>query len=85
MSPSAIFILTNGRIGAIDKSTGNVIWQVKLKTVIGKNYLNGIGQIKTEGDKIIIGVSGYVCCLHAHDGSLVWKNELKGWGYNLSV
>jgi hypothetical protein len=27
-------------------------------------------------------VAGILLCLSAKDGALIWKNELKGWGYN---
>ena len=40
------------------------------------------GQINVEDNKIFIGCSGMMLCLSTKDGSLLWKNELKGWGYN---
>jgi len=40
------------------------------------------GQINVEGDKIFVGSTGMVLCLSTKDGSLIWANELKGWGYN---
>lgn len=40
------------------------------------------GQINVEDNKIFIGSSGILLCLSTKDGSLIWKNELKGWGYN---
>ncbi len=78
----ALFIFSNGRVAAINKKDGSLIWEVKLK-----QYLNSVsrftfGQITAEGDKIFVGASGMLLCLSAKDGSLIWKNELKGWGYN---
>jgi hypothetical protein len=40
------------------------------------------GQLTVEGDKLFIGATGILVCLRTKDGSLVWKNELKGWGYS---
>lgn len=77
---NALFVLTNGRVAAIDKKTGDVIWEVKLKTHLGHNLSYNIGQLTVEGDKIFVGISGYLLCLQTKDGSMVWKNELKGWG-----
>ena len=35
-----------------------------------------------EENKIYVGSSGILLCLSTKDGSLIWKNELKGWGYS---
>lgn len=77
-----IFIYSNGRVAAINKANGDIIWEVKLKDHIKSSFAHAVGSIQCEGDKLYIGVSGIMVCLKAKDGSLVWKNELKGWGYN---
>lgn len=76
-----LYILSNGRVAAISRHTGEIAWEVKLKNVIGKPMLRAIGQIRLDGDKLYVAVSGHLACLRTHDGGLVWKNELKGWGY----
>lgn len=80
---NTLFIFSNGRVAAINKKDGTIIWEVKVKQYTGSVALAGFGTIHVEGDKIYIGVSGILLCLLAKDGSLVWKNELKGWGYSL--
>lgn len=77
-----LFILSNGRVAAIDKKLGEIIWEVKLKTYVGSAMMMTFGQIMVEDNKLFIGSSGMLLCLSAKDGSLLWKNELKGWGYN---
>jgi outer membrane protein assembly factor BamB len=77
-----MYILSNGKVGAINKKDGNVVWEVKLKEHVKNSMLQSVGQIMHEGDKLYIGVSGILICLQAKDGSFVWKNELKGWGYS---
>lgn len=77
-----LYILTNGRVAAIDKKDGAIVWEIKLKDYVKSAMMTSIGQIVNEGDKLYIGISGILICLAAKDGSLVWKNELKGWGYN---
>ncbi|HOZ76567.1 MAG TPA: PQQ-binding-like beta-propeller repeat protein [Ferruginibacter sp.] len=79
---NVLYILTNGRVAAINKKDGAIVWEIKLKEYVKSSMLSGIGQIVNEGDKLYIGISGILICLSAKDGSLVWKNELKGWGYN---
>lgn len=82
MRKNTLYILSNGRVAAIDKKNGEIIWEVKLKEYIGSSVAYAVGQIYQEGDKLYIGVYGILLCLNAKDGSLVWKNELKGWGYH---
>ena len=77
-----LFILSNGRVAAIDKGNGNISWEVKLKEYASGSFSYAIGQIQLEGDKLYIGVSGVLFCLSAKDGSLLWTNPLKGWGYH---
>jgi outer membrane protein assembly factor BamB len=83
MRPSNnLFILSNGRLAAINKKNGEIIWETKLKQHLNNKLSFTIGQLNVEGDKLFVGCSGILLCLSTKDGSLIWKNELKGWGYN---
>jgi len=77
-----LFILSNGRVGCINKKTGELIWEVKLSQYLSQKMSLTIGQISVENNKIFVGSTGVLLCLDSKDGSLIWKNELKGWGYN---
>jgi outer membrane protein assembly factor BamB len=83
MKQNNLFILSNGRVAAINKKDGNIVWEIKLKQYV-KNVatMGAIGQISLEGDKLYISISGILVCLYTKDGSLAWANELKGWGYS---
>lgn len=76
-----LYILSGGRVAAIEKETGFIKWEVKLKAYVSSSYAASIGQIVAEEDKLYISVPGILLCLSAKDGALLWKNELKGWGY----
>lgn len=76
-----LYILLYGRVAAINKKDGSIIWEKKLKEFFSSVSVYSIGQIQLEGDKLFIGISGQLLCLKAKDGSLIWKNNLKGWGY----
>ncbi len=78
---SWLFIFSNGRVAAINKKDGSIVWEVKLKEYLSTSMRLSFGQINVEDDKIYVGSSGILLCLRTKDGSLVWKNELKGWGY----
>jgi outer membrane protein assembly factor BamB len=81
MKQNNLFIFSNGKVAAISKKDGSIVWEIKLKQYIKATMSYAVGQISLEGDKLYIGVSGILICLKAKDGSLVWINELKGWGY----
>lgn len=76
-----LYILSNGRVAAINKKDGEIIWEVKLKQYVNRAMSFYYGQISVEDNKLFIGTSGILLCLSTKDGSLIWKNELKGWGY----
>lgn len=78
---SHLFICSNGRVAAINKKTGDVVWEVKIKEYIKGSFSYSYAQISVEDNKIFVGTSGILLCLSTKDGSLIWKNELKGWGY----
>lgn len=82
MKKDLLFVLSNGRVAAINKKDGSIVWEVKLNLHVGSVMKMAIGQINVEGDKLYIGAAGILLCLSTKDGSLIWKNELKGWGYN---
>lgn len=77
-----LFILSNGRVAAINKKNGEIVWEVKLKQYLKTKFNLNFGQLSVEGNNIYVGATGILLCLHTNDGSLIWKNELKGWGYH---
>jgi outer membrane protein assembly factor BamB len=76
-----LYILSKGRLGAVNKKDGSLVWEVKLKTYLSNGLSLSIGQLTVEGNRIYVASTGVLLCLATKDGSLVWKNELKGWGY----
>lgn len=81
MLTDKLYILSYGKIAAINKKTGAIIWEKKLKEYISAMSLYSVGQLMAEGDNLYIAISGKILCLKAKDGSFVWKNDLKGLGY----
>ena len=77
-----LYILSNGRVAAVNKKDGSIVWEVKLKQYLSSKMTLTYGQITVEDNKLYIGSTGMLICLSTKDGSLIWKNELKGWGYS---
>lgn len=78
-----LYIFSNARIAKINKSNGEIVWEVKLKEY-GLAHVT-IGNLKLEDDKLYFGGYGKLLCLKESDGSLIWKNDLKGWGYGYVI
>lgn len=81
MKQNYLFVLSKGRVAAINKKDGTIVWEVKLKQYLSTAMTLSFGQINVEDNKVYIAANGILLCLSAKDGSLIWKNELKGWGY----
>jgi PQQ-like domain len=78
-----LYIFSNARIAKINKSNGEIVWEVKLKEH-GLSHVT-IGSLKVQDDKIYFGGYGKLLCLKEKDGSLIWKNDLKGWGFGYVI
>ena len=53
MKKNALFILSNGRVAAIDKKNGEIIWEVKLKEYLTRSMSLYYGQISVEDNKFM--------------------------------
>ena len=69
-----VFIGFNKRVIALDRYTGEIQWDWKSPKG------SGFPAILVDGDRIIVSVLGYTYCLEPTTGSVVWENELKGFG-----
>lgn len=78
---NTLYILSGGRVAAINKKDGSIIWEIKLKQYLPGSVSISVGQISFEDGKLYIGGSGVLLCLDAKNGALLWQNPLKGWGY----
>jgi outer membrane protein assembly factor BamB len=78
---NTLYILSGGRVAAINKKDGTIIWEVKLRQYLSAGVTIAVGQINFEDGKLYVGGSGVLLCLDAKDGALLWQNPLKGWGY----
>ena len=69
-----IFTGFNRRVAALDKRTGQIVWDRKLPK--GYPYVT----LLLDGDLLIVAVDGYMYGLHALTGEQRWFNEMSGFG-----
>ena len=73
-----VFAGFNRRVVALDRYTGEIVW--KWKAPEGSGYPS----ILLDGDRLIVGINGYIYCLDPLFGQEVWKNPLKGLGMGIT-
>lgn len=69
-----VFIGFNSRVVALDRDTGETVWQ--WKSPKGRGYTT----VLLDGDRLVVSVDGYTYCLHPITGETIWFNPLKGLG-----
>ena len=69
-----IFTGFNRRVAALDKRTGEIVWEQKLRK--GQQYVT----LLLDGGVLIVAVDGYMYGLDALTGEQLWFNEMAGFG-----
>ncbi len=72
-----VFVGFNSRIAALDRATGELVWDWKAP------HGSGFVAILLDGDQLIVSVSGYTYALDPASGDTLWSNLLKGFGYGI--
>ena len=74
-----VFVGLNRRVLALDRYTGEIVWEWKAPK--GSGFVS----LLLDGDRLMAAVTGYVFCLDPLYGQLVWENLLKGYGTGLAT
>jgi outer membrane protein assembly factor BamB len=73
-----VFVGFNSRVAALDRYTGELLWD--WKSPEGTGYVS----LLLDGDRLIVSVNGYTYCLDPVFGQEVWRNPLKGFGVGVT-
>jgi outer membrane protein assembly factor BamB len=68
---------TAGKVYALNKTDGSQVWKSELS---GLGY--GVGSLFVSGDKVYVGMNGYLISLNLVNGAEIWRNSLTGMRYN---
>jgi len=77
MKSLAIFVGIHGSVIAVDRATGQDLWQTNLT---GSDFVNVI----LDDDCVIAATKGELFCLDAVTGKQLWHNELPGQGWGIA-
>ena len=72
-----IYVGFNSRIAALDRATGELVWDWKAPC----GY--GFVALLLDGEQLIASVQGYTWALDPQTGDTLWENQLKGFGYGV--
>ena len=64
----------NKRVAALDRETGDIVWQWKA------SQGSGFVSLVLDEDRLFVAVNGYTYCLDPFTGQELWSNPLKGFG-----
>ncbi len=72
-----VYVGFNSRIAALNRLTGELVWDWKAPSG------SGFVALLLEGDQLVVSVSGYTYALDPATGETLWTNLLKGFGYGI--
>lgn len=72
-----IYVGFNSRIAALDRTTGQLVWEWKAPRGMG------FVALLLDGYQLIASVQGYTWALDPQTGDTLWENPLKGFGYGV--
>jgi outer membrane protein assembly factor BamB len=73
-----VFVGLNGRVAALESSTGEMVWEWRAPK--GAGYVN----LLVDRNVVVASANGYVYGLDAKTGEQLWFNELKGYGLGVT-
>ena len=73
-----VFVGINGRVSALDRDTGEIVWESHEKWA-------GDVSLLLDGDRLIAAINGYLYCFDARGGRVLWQNPLKGYGCGVAA
>src|SRR5262249_22446764 len=80
-SSDLVFVGLNGRVVALNRETGDEVWQ----WVPATSGHRGFVALTVDSDRLIASDNGYIYCLDARTGQEVWHNPLTGYGTGIAV
>jgi outer membrane protein assembly factor BamB len=74
---NVLFVGLNSRVAALDRDTGEVVWQWRAPKPKAGGY---VSLLLIDPNRLIASVNGYTYCLDPRTGEQQWFNELAGFG-----
>jgi outer membrane protein assembly factor BamB len=81
MKPSdVLFLGTKHRVAAISRTDGRIIWSTDLPHGMGANFVS----VAVDGARVFAYAAGHLHALDFATGTILWSNELPGFGFGIA-
>lgn len=75
-----LFVALNGRVAALDRDSGQIIWQWTAKHPDKHWPVGGYMTLLVDQGQLFASANGYTYRLDPLTGAELWANPLRGWG-----
>lgn len=75
-----LFLGLNGRVAALDRETGEVVWEWTAKDPDRQRPVGGYMAVLVDHGQLFVSANGYTYRLDPLTGDELWANPLRGWG-----
>ncbi len=75
------FIGVQGHVVAVNKQSGQIVWQTKLGGGFGDSFVS----LACDGDLVLAHTRGHLFALDCQTGAIRWDNKLPGLGYGTAT
>jgi outer membrane protein assembly factor BamB len=80
-SEDMVFVALNGRVVALDRESGEMLWQWNAPKAGIASYMT----LLPDRDRLVVSASGYIYCLDPETGRERWHNPLSGFGVGVAA
>lgn len=82
MNSNIIYVGVKAHVAAIDRDTGEIRWQTKLKGGLssGERFVS----LLVQDGRVYAHTYGELFCLDQETGEILWTNSLDGLGYDIA-
>ena len=81
MKPEEIILVgVKHSVSALSRANGSILWTTKLPGGVGGDFVT----VVCDGERVFAHCGGELFRLDLYDGRVLWKNELRGFGYGLA-
>ena len=84
ISEDMVFVALNGRVVALDRDSGELLWQWNAPKS-GGSAVGGYMTLLPDRDRLVVSAGGYIYCLDALTGDELWDNPLTGFGVGVAA
>src|SRR5947209_19020837 len=76
-----LFLGLNGRVAALDRESGEIVWEWTAKDPDKHRAVGGYMTLLVDQGQLFVSANGFTYRLDPVTGAELWANPLRGWGF----